>query len=120
MLLSVFVALSLTPALCALILKPANGESGAPKHGFFGAFNRGFDAMRDKYLGGAHHVINRFGRWLLIYAAVVVAVGVLFVRIPSSFLPDEDQGVAYLIVQTPPGTTQASPSRRWKMFRSTC
>jgi multidrug efflux pump len=107
MLLSVFVALSLTPALCALILKPAKGESGAPKRGFFGAFNRGFEAMRDKYLGGAQHVINRFGRWLLIYAALVVAVGLLFVRIPSSFLPDEDQGVAYVIVQTPPGTTQA-------------
>jgi len=106
MLLSVFVALSLTPALCALILKP-NGGLGAQQRGFFGAFNRGFEAMRNRYLGGAHHVTNRFGRWLLIYAAAVAAVGLLFVRIPSSFLPVEDQGVAYVIVQTPPGTTQA-------------
>jgi multidrug efflux pump len=107
MLLSVFVALSLTPALCALILKPLDGEAGAHKRGFFGAFNRGFERMRDRYLGGAQHVMNRFGRWLVIYAAVIVAVGLLFVRVPSSFLPDEDQGVSYVVVQTPPGTTQA-------------
>jgi multidrug efflux pump len=107
MLLSVFVALSLTPALCALILKPLNGELGAQKRGFFGAFNRGFEQMRNRYLGGARHVIDRFGRWLLVYAAVIAAVGLLFVRIPSSFLPDEDQGVAYVVVQTPPGTTLA-------------
>jgi multidrug efflux pump len=107
MLLSVFVALSLTPALCSVILKPVDGESGARNHGFFGAFNRGFERMRERYLGGAHHVIGRFGRWLLIYGAVVVAVGLLFMRIPTAFLPDEDQGVAYVIVQTPPGSTQA-------------
>ncbi len=107
MLLSVFVALSLTPALCALMLKPLDGELGAEQRGFFGAFNRGFERMRERYLGGAHHVMGRFGRWLLIYGAVIVAVGVLFMRIPSSFLPNEDQGVSYVVVQTPPGTTQA-------------
>src|SRR5207245_9533338 len=64
-LLSVFVALSLTPALCALILKP-NGELTADRRGFFGAFNRGFDHVRNRYLGGANHVINRFGRWLVV------------------------------------------------------
>ncbi len=107
MLLSVFVALSLTPALCALILKPAEPAHGAGRHGFFGAFNRGFERMRDRYVGSASHIINRFGRWLLIYATIIAAVGLLFVRIPTSFLPDEDQGVAYFMVQTPPGTAQA-------------
>ncbi|MFI5281467.1 MAG: efflux RND transporter permease subunit, partial [Gemmatimonadales bacterium] len=106
MLLSVFVALSLTPALCATMLKPrADGET-APTHGFFGLFNRGFDRARDGYVGGVRGVIRRFGRWLLIYAAVIAAVGVLFVRLPTGFLPVEDQGVAYIQVQTPPGATQ--------------
>ena len=104
MLLSVFVALSLTPALSALILKP---NHSAPKRGFFGMFNRGFEHTRDRYLGGARHVMNRFGRWLLIYAAVIVAVALMFVRIPTGFLPEEDQGIAYVQVQAPPGTTQA-------------
>ena len=103
MLLSVFVALSLTPALCATMLKPAGKGGEAPKKGFFGAFNRGFERSRDKYIGGVRHVINRFGRWLLIYGAVIVAVGLLFVRLPTGFLPDEDQGSAFVQVQTPAG-----------------
>src|SRR5207302_5960008 len=73
MLLSVFVALTLTPALCALILKP-NGELTGDKRGLFGAFNRGFDHVRNRYLGGANHVINRVGRWLLVYVAVIVSL----------------------------------------------
>jgi multidrug efflux pump len=106
MLLSVFVALSLTPALCAIVLKPAGKAGGHPNRGFFGAFNRGFDRGREKYLGGVHRVMHRTGRWLLIYGALVAAVGMLFVRLPTGFLPDEDQGVAFIQVQTPPGATQ--------------
>jgi multidrug efflux pump len=106
MLLSVFVALSLTPALCALMLKPVGEGGEAPKKGFFGAFNRGFEHGRDKYVGGVRHVINRFGRWLLIYAVLIVVVGLLFVRLPTGFLPEEDQGTAFVQVQTPPGATQ--------------
>jgi multidrug efflux pump len=105
MLLSVFVALSLTPALCVVMLKQV-GAGEAAKKGFFGAFNRGFEQGRDKYLGGVRHVIGRSGRWLLIYGALIVAVGLLFVRLPTAFLPDEDQGIAYIQVQTPPGATQ--------------
>jgi multidrug efflux pump len=106
MLLSVFVALSLTPALCTTMLKPRELGEEAPTRSFFGRFNRGFDRARDGYVGGVRGVIARFGRWLLVYAAVMVAVGVLFVRLPSGFLPVEDQGVAYIQVQTPPGATQ--------------
>jgi multidrug efflux pump len=106
MLLSVFVALSLTPALCTLILKPVPKGGEAPKRGFFGAFNRGFERGRDKYVGGVRHVTVRFGRWLVIYGALIVAVGALFVRLPTGFLPTEDQGIAYIQVQTPAGATQ--------------
>src|SRR5882757_6455827 len=106
MLLSVFVALSLTPALCAMVLKPTGQPGEHPKEGFFGAFNRGFERGRAKYVGGVRHVMHRTGRWLLIYGALIVAVGLLFVRLPTGFLPDEDQGVAFIQVQTPPGATQ--------------
>ncbi len=106
MVLSVFVALSLTPALCTLILKPVAKGGEAPKRGFFGVFNRGFDRGRDKYTASVRHVIARFGRWLVIYGAIIVAVGVLFLRLPTGFLPTEDQGIAYVQVQTPPGATQ--------------
>src|SRR2546428_203628 len=106
MLLSVFVALTLTPALCATILKP-NTKKANEKKGFFGWFNRGFESGRDKYVGGVRHVTGRFGRWLLIYAAVIAAVGILFMRLPTSFLPSEDQGYFFVQVQTPPGATQA-------------
>jgi len=105
MLLSVFVALSLTPALCALILKPA-GEGRAGIKRWFGWFNRGFDNGRGKYVHGVRGVIARFGRFLVIYLALLVAVGLFFVRLPSSFLPAEDQGFMFVQVQTPPGSTQ--------------
>ena len=103
MVLSVFVALSLTPALASLILKPAHG----PKRGFFGWFNRNFERGREKYLSGVRRVIGRFGRWLVVYGVVTAAVGGLFLFIPSSFLPDEDQGVAFVLVQAPAEATQA-------------
>jgi multidrug efflux pump len=106
MLLSVFVALSLIPALCATILKHVSKGDEVREKGFFGAFNRGFDRGRNKYMGGVRHIIHRFGRWLLIYGALIVAVGFVFMRLPTGFLPDEDQGVAYIQVQTPLGATQ--------------
>jgi hydrophobe/amphiphile efflux-1 (HAE1) family protein len=106
MLLSVFVALSLTPALCATILKPPRADH-SEKKGFFGWFNRTFDKGRDKYVDGVRHVTARSGRWLIVYAGVIVAVGLLFVRLPTSFLPNEDQGFMFVQVQTPPGATQA-------------
>ena len=101
MLLSVFVALTLTPALCATILKPANAHGG--KSRFARWFNASFDFGRDRYMGGVRHVIARAGRWFVIYAAVLVAVGLLFMRLPTSFLPTEDQGYFFVQVQTPPG-----------------
>ena len=103
MLLSVFVALSLTPALSVLLLK--RGHSGRQPR-FFGWFNRGFESGRDRYVGWVRRVIHRFGRWLIVFGLVTAAVGFLFSKIPTAFLPDEDQGVAFVLVSAPPGATQ--------------
>src|SRR6266404_5641214 len=97
MLLSVFVALTLTPALCATLLRPSK------KGRFARRFDAGFDRARTGYLHGVRHVIGRAGRWFVIYAAVIAAAGLLFMRLPSSFLPVEDQGYLFVQVQTPPG-----------------
>ena len=105
MLLSVFVALTLTPALCATLLKAPDREHAA-RHGFFGWFNRAFDQGRDRYVGGVRGVLARTARWFAIYLAIVVAVGLLFVRLPTAFVPNEDQGYFFVQVQTPPGATQ--------------
>jgi len=107
MLLSVFVAMSLTPALCALLLKARADPAGEPQRGFFSLFNRGFEWLRDRYVGGAGKVMHRSGRWLLLYGAVLAAVGLMFVRLPSGFLPLEDQGVAFVMAQGLPGSTLA-------------
>jgi multidrug efflux pump len=114
MVLSVLVALILTPALCATILKPIPQGHHEEKKGFFGWFNRTFDRSRDRYHSGVQHVIKRSSRWFVIYLAVIVAVGFLFVRLPKSFLPDEDQGTMFVQVQTPPGATQETTARTLK------
>jgi hydrophobe/amphiphile efflux-1 (HAE1) family protein len=105
MLLSVFVALTLTPALCATLLKAPDREH-AVRHGFFGWFNRRFDWGRDHYVTSVRGVIARSLRWFAIYLAIVVAVGLLFVKLPTGFVPNEDQGYFFVQVQTPPGATQ--------------
>ena len=105
MLLSVFVALTLTPALCATLLKAPDREH-AVRHGFFGWFNRRFDQSRNRYIGGVRGVLARTVRWFAIYLAIVAAVGLLFVKLPTAFVPNEDQGYFFVQVQTPPGATQ--------------
>lgn len=105
MLLSVFVALTLSPALCATLLKRPNQHPSARK-GFFGWFNRHFERGRDQYVRGVRGIIARSGRWFLIYGVLVAVVALLFVRLPTSFLPDEDQGYLFIQVQGPPGATQ--------------
>ncbi|WP_422014168.1 efflux RND transporter permease subunit [Roseateles sp.] len=104
MVLSVFVALVLTPALCATLLKP---DHGAPAtRGFFGAFNRRFDATANGYQGLVGRMVHRWGRYLVVYGALVVGMAWLFLRLPTSFLPDEDQGILFTQVQLPAGATQ--------------
>ncbi|MCS0611523.1 efflux RND transporter permease subunit [Massilia kyonggiensis] len=104
MLLSVFVALSLTPALCAVLLRSAKHDA-TPRGGFFVWFNRGFDRSRDGYVSGARAIAARPWRWLAAYGAATAVVALLFARLPTSFLPNEDQGFLYVQVQTPPGAT---------------
>ncbi|MDR2188559.1 MAG: efflux RND transporter permease subunit [Azonexus sp.] len=111
MVLSVLVALILTPALCATMLKPIPKGHHEAKTGFFGWFNRTFNHSRDQYHNGVHHVIKRAGRWLLIYVGLIVAIGFLFVNLPKSFLPVEDQGTMFILVQTPSGSTQETTTR---------
>lgn len=104
MALSVMVALILTPALCATLLKAPKEEELEHHGGFFGWFNRNFDRMNHGYSNAVHHVALRTGRYLIVYLAIAALMGVLFIRIPKSFLPDEDQGVLFSQVVTPPGT----------------
>ena len=103
MALSVMVAMILTPALCATLLKAPKEEE---KHhgGFFGWFNRSFERMNHGYSRSVQHVSHRIWRYLVVYLAIAALMGVLFIRIPKSFLPDEDQGVLFSQVVTPPGT----------------
>ncbi|PTS91140.1 MULTISPECIES: efflux RND transporter permease subunit [unclassified Caulobacter] len=107
MLLSVVVALVLTPALCATLLKPvAKGHTIADK-GFFGWFNRSFDHASSNYQRAVRAILGKSGRWMLAYAAIIAVMAVLFIRLPTSFLPEEDQGTIYTLVQLPAGATDA-------------
>ena len=104
MVLSVIVALILTPALCATILRPAKDH--AAQRGPFGWFNRAFDRGALVYRNSTQGVIRRGKRFLIVFLAIVVAMGWMFVRLPSSFLPQEDQGILLTSVQLPVGATQ--------------
>ncbi len=104
MALSVLVALIFTPALCATLLKPISHEHHEKK-GFFGWFNRTFDRGADKYKGGVATIIRRKGLFLCVYLAIIAGLVVLFPKIPSAFLPDEDQGTMIVQVQMPPNTS---------------
>jgi multidrug efflux pump len=106
MALSVLVALVLTPALCATMLKPVEAGHHDQKTGFFGWFNRSFNDMSGRYQGGVRKILGKSGRWMAIYAAIIVAMGLLFVRLPSAFLPEEDQGTMFTLVQLPAGAPE--------------
>ncbi|MBM3365895.1 MAG: efflux RND transporter permease subunit [Betaproteobacteria bacterium] len=106
MVFSAIMALTLTPALCATLLKPI-----APGHherkGFFGAFNRLFRRTTDGYTGWVSRVLKASGRYMVIYGVIVATVAFLAVRMPTSFLPPEDQGYLLANVQLPPGASTA-------------
>ncbi|HWS62229.1 MAG TPA: efflux RND transporter permease subunit, partial [Steroidobacteraceae bacterium] len=104
MTLSVLVALIFTPALCATLLKPPEKEHHE-KRGFFGWFNRRFERGNRQYERGVVRVVNHTGRYLIVFAVIIGLMALLFTRIPKSFLPDEDQGILFAQVTTPPGAT---------------
>ncbi|RAK60830.1 hydrophobe/amphiphile efflux-1 family RND transporter [Phenylobacterium hankyongense] len=103
--LSVLVALVLTPALCATLLRPHKPDA-TPHQGLFGGFNRAFDAGRDRYERGLGSVIGRPRAALVVYGVIVAAMVLLFVRMPTGFLPEEDQGAMFTQVTLPVGASQ--------------
>ncbi|WP_191923364.1 efflux RND transporter permease subunit [Pantoea agglomerans] len=106
MALSVLVAFILTPALCATMLKPIKKGEHGKTTGFFGWFNRMFDKSTNHYVDGVGHMVRSTGRYMVIYLVIVVGMAFLFVRLPSSFLPEEDQGLLLAQAQLPAGATQ--------------
>ncbi|MBJ7412614.1 MAG: efflux RND transporter permease subunit, partial [Phenylobacterium sp.] len=106
MVLSVLVALVLTPALCATLLKPVDKGHEISKRGFFGWFNRNFDHASQRYQGQVRGILGKGGRWMAVYGAILLVMALLFLRLPSAFLPEEDQGTIYTLVQLPPGATE--------------
>ncbi|MEQ9106770.1 MAG: efflux RND transporter permease subunit [Limnobacter sp.] len=106
MALSVLVALVLTPALCATMLKPIEKGHMLEQRGFFGWFNRKFDSSNARYQGMVGRMLHKSGRYLIIYGGLLAITAFMFTRLPTSFLPDEDQGVFFTQVQLPAGATQ--------------
>jgi multidrug efflux pump len=113
MLFSIFLAMSFTPALCATMLKPIPKGHHYEKKGLFGWFNRGYGASSRKYQTIVERMLAKAPRYLFIYLAIIVAMGWLYVRLPSSFLPEEDQGYFITSIQLPVGATQ---QRTWDVL----
>ncbi len=106
MALSVLVAIILTPALCATMLKPVAKGHHYHDTGFFGWFNRVFDRGSSKYQGVVRRIISRRKRYLAVFLAMAAVMVLIFFRLPTAFLPDEDQGILFAQVQAPVGSTQ--------------
>jgi multidrug efflux pump len=105
--LSILVALILSPSLCATLLKPVKSSEGHKKHGiFFDAFNRNFDAFREWYQKWTSWFLKRTWGTMIAYLGIVAILLVLFIRLPTGFLPDEDQGFVFNLISLPAGTTQ--------------
>lgn len=102
-----FLALTFTPALCATLLKPIPQGHHDEKKGFFGWFNRRFAALTERFSGLNQRLVQRTGRYMLIYAAIVGGLGFAYTRMPESFVPYEDMGYYIVGVQLPPGATEA-------------
>jgi multidrug efflux pump len=105
MVLSVLVALILTPALCATLLKPVQKGEHTKKRGFFGWFNRFFERNADRYRNGIGYILKRTGRFALVYLVLIGGTAYMFTQLPTSFIPEEDQGVFLTMVQLPAGAT---------------
>lgn len=103
--LSVLVALVLSPSLCATILKNEKGEKRRSEKGFFGWFNRNFNHARDGYQKTSSFVAGKAKRFFVVYVVLVLGMGGIFMQLPSSFLPNEDQGLMFLMVNTPASST---------------
>ncbi|CAX60859.1 Acriflavine resistance protein B [Erwinia billingiae Eb661] len=105
MVLSVLVAMILTPALCATLLKPIAKGHHHGRRGFFGWFNRMFNRNAERYERGVGKILAKAGRWMVLYVLLIAGMAFMFLRLPTSFLPLEDRGVFTTQVQLPPGST---------------
>ncbi|PZP32422.1 MAG: multidrug efflux RND transporter permease subunit [Roseateles depolymerans] len=103
---SAFLALSLTPALCATLLKPVEAGHHLEKRGFFGAFNRGFTRLAKGYESWVTRLLKRMLRAAVVYGTVIAVAVLMFQKLPTAFVPNEDQGNILVNVQLPPGATQ--------------
>jgi multidrug efflux pump len=120
---SALLALTLTPALCATLLKPHDdtarkGKFGAFFDRFFDRFNRWFGRTTDRYQGRVGKMLAAPLRWLGVFAAMVLVTGLLFTRLPGSFLPQEDQGYLITVVQAPPGATSQRTAEATKQVKA--
>ena len=104
---SALLAMSLTPALCATLLKPVTAGHGHARKGVFGWFNRGLDSVKERYAGTVRWSLQRTGRLMLIYVALLIGLGWGFMRLPGGFLPVDDQGFITTDVQTPADSSYA-------------
>ncbi|KMN23493.1 efflux RND transporter permease subunit [Pseudomonas helleri] len=116
MVLSVLVAMTLTPALCATLLKPSDATGHAAASGFFGGFNRTFERSAEAYQKGVAGIVRRSGRSLVVYLLVIAAMAAGYASLPTSFLPDEDQGILMAQVQLPVGATDDRTQAVLKQF----
>ncbi len=99
---SAFLAMSFTPSLCAAILRP---EHQVKKNAFYRWFDRTFEWTTTHYLSHAGKAVRHAPRWMAVFVVVVILTGFLYTRLPTSFVPDEDQGFALALVNLPPGST---------------
>ena len=118
MVLSVLVAMTLIPALCATLLKPVDPNGHGPQTGFFGWFNRTFERGAQAYQRVVGKILQRSGRSLMVYVLVVAAMAVGYTKLPTSFLPDEDQGILMAQMQLPVGATDDRTQAVLKQFES--
>jgi multidrug efflux pump len=107
MLFSALMALSLTPALCATLLKPIPRGHHEEKRGFFGWFNRSFQSTATHYQSSVGRMLKKTARYMVVYGLIIVCVGLLYMHMPSSFLPIEDQGYLITNIQLPPGASNS-------------
>ncbi|EJL06972.1 multidrug efflux pump [Pseudomonas sp. NFPP07] len=118
MLLSVLVAMTLTPALCATLLKPADAQGHDARSGFFAWFNRNVERGTARYQGLLGGVLQRYRRSLLLYAAILLVMAGGYASLPTSFLPDEDQGILMAQIQLPVGATDSRTQAVMKQFEN--
>ncbi|WPN60471.1 efflux RND transporter permease subunit [Pseudomonas sp. P9_31] len=116
MLLSVLVAMTLTPALCATLLKPSDALGHGAQNGFFGWFNRSFERSAKRYQQCVGGILQRGRRSLLVYGVILLAMGAGYASLPTSFLPDEDQGILMAQIQLPVGATDSRTQAVMKQF----